>query len=419
MNALTIVTDIFRNPPILLGIVAFIGLCIQKKPWTEVISGTIKTIMGFVVLRLGGGIIGHNLDIFGQLFTNGFHIEGIIPSNEAVVGLALAKVGSVTALIVLFGMMMNILIARFTRLRYIYLSGHILVYMSCVLACIMFSHGISSLWMVIIGAIILGLYMSIAPFILRKPSRRIIGSDEYTIGHSGTLSYFIASMVGRWVGSPDHSIETVQMPQKLMFLKDSMVSVTITMLVLFLIVTFKADSEFARHLAGGTDLLLFSIIQAVTFTGGLFIVLTGVKMFINEIVPAYKGIAQKIVPGSVPAVDVAALFDLSPNAVIVGFIASFIGGLITMFILPFAGLAVIIPGLVAHFYTGAASAIYGNATGGRRGAMIGAFINGILLTLLPALLIPLLKNMGFHGTTFGDPDFAVVGIVLGYALMLF
>ncbi|KGQ37797.1 hypothetical protein JP36_04555 [Gallibacterium genomosp. 1] len=51
--------------------------------------------------------------------------------------------------------------------------------------------------------------------------------------------------------------------------------------------------------------------------------------------------------------------------------------------------------------------------GGRRGAILGAFAHGILITFLPVFLLPVLGNLGFSNTTFSDADFGVVGIILG------
>ena len=90
-----------------------------------------------------------------------------------------------------------------------------------------------------------------------------------------------------------------------------------------------------------------------------------------------------------------------------------------MFLLPLFGLSVIVPGLVPHFFTGAAAGVYGNATGGRRGAILGAFANGLIISFLPALLLPVLGSLGFGGTTFGDADFGAVGILLGNLMHLF
>ncbi|MGF6949901.1 ascorbate-specific PTS system EIIC-type component UlaA [Neobacillus sp. B4I6] len=90
-----------------------------------------------------------------------------------------------------------------------------------------------------------------------------------------------------------------------------------------------------------------------------------------------------------------------------------------MFILPIVGLKVIVPGLVPHFFTGAASGVFGNVTGGRRGAMIGSFANGLIISFIPAVLLVFLGNVGFEGTTFGDSDFGVVGILIVSIMKLF
>ena len=74
--------------------------------------------------------------------------------------------------------------------------------------------------------------------------------------------------------------------------------------------------------------------QAITFAAGVYIILAGVRMLIAEIIPAFKGIADKLVPNTKPALDCPTIFPFAPNAVIIGFIFSFIAGLVSMFILP-------------------------------------------------------------------------------------
>ena len=41
---------------------------------------------------------------------------------------------------------------------------------------------------------------------------------------------------------------------------------------------------------------MFSIMQSITFAAGVYIILQGVRMVIAEIVPAFKGISDKLVP---------------------------------------------------------------------------------------------------------------------------
>ncbi|MGL6018317.1 MAG: PTS transporter subunit IIC, partial [Gibbsiella quercinecans] len=164
---------------------------------------------------------------------------------------------------------------------------------------------------------------------------------------------------------------------------------------------------------------VFAIIQSITFAAGVYIILAGVRMIIAEIVPAFKGIADKLVPNAKPALDCPTVFPFAPNAVIIGFLSSFAAGLISMFLCPLFGLSVIVPGLVPHFFCGATAGVYGNITGGRRGAIIGAFVQGLLISFLPAILLPLMGDLGFASTTFGDADFGIIGIILGHIVAFF
>ena len=153
------------------------------------------------------------------------------------------------------------------------------------------------------------------------------------------------------------------------------------------------------------------------------VILFGVRTILAELVPAFQGIAAKAVPGAIPALDAPIVFPYAQNAVLLGFLSSFTGGLVGLAVLslwlnPWLGLALILPGLVPHFFTGGAAGVYGNATGGRVGAVTGGFINGLLITFLPALLLQVLGDFGDANTTFGDTDFGWVGIATGYPAML-
>ena len=151
----------------------------------------------------------------------------------------------------------------------------------------------------------------------------------------------------------------------------------------------------------------------ITFAAGFILIQNGVRLVLNEIVPAFKGIATKLVPNSKPALDCPIVFPYAPNAVLIGFISSFIGGVVSMLALGAMGLTIIIPGVVPHFFTGAAAAVFGNSTGGRRGAIIGSFVNGVIISMLPVALLPVLGNLGIANSTFSDADFGVMGIFLG------
>ncbi|CAH0202292.1 PTS ascorbate transporter subunit IIC [Priestia megaterium] len=415
-----IMKDILGTPAILVGLFALIGLLLQKKKSADIVSGTLKTIMGFLILGAGANILIASLEAFGKMFNKAFSVEGIIPNNEAIVAVAQQTFGTETAMIMLLGMIVNIIIARITKFKYIFLTGHHTMFMACLIAAILSTGGLTGAPLVLIGALLLGILMVLFPALLQPYVREITGSNDIAVGHFGSLGYLVAGFIGRRVGNRKKTTEEIKVPQSLGFLRDTSVSVSLTMTVLFIVVALFAGPAFIEtKLSGGQNFIVYSLIQAITFAAGVYVVLAGVRMLLAEIVPAFKGIADKAVPNAIPALDCPTVFPFAPNAVVIGFFSSFIAGLISMFFLPLFGLSIIVPGLVPHFFTGAAAGVFGNATGGRRGAVVGSFANGILISFLPAILLPVLASLGFKGTTFGDSDFSAVGILLSMLIKLF
>lgn len=88
-----IIENILTQASITIALIAMLGLCLQKKSAGQVISGTLKTLLGFQVLSAGSSIIVGSLTYFGEIFTAGFHMQGIIPSIEAINGQAMNELG--------------------------------------------------------------------------------------------------------------------------------------------------------------------------------------------------------------------------------------------------------------------------------------------------------------------------------------
>ncbi|MGG4197743.1 PTS ascorbate transporter subunit IIC [Peribacillus frigoritolerans] len=408
-----IMNDILGTPSILVGLFALIGLLLQRKSSADVVSGTLKTVMGFIIIGAGAAVLIGALDIFSKMFDHAFNVQGVIPNNEAIVAAAQSDFGTSTALIMVFGMVVNVLLARFTPFKYIFLTGHHTLFMACLLAVTLSVGGLSGFPLILVGSILLGVCMVLFPALLQPYVRKITGSDDFAIGHFGTIGYFVSATVGKWFGNKEKTTEQIKVPKSLGFLRDTSVAVSLTMTMFFVIVAlFSGQNYIETELSGGSNFIVFSFIQAITFAAGVYIILAGVRMLIAEIVPAFKGIADKVAPNTKPALDCPTIFPFAPNAVIIGFLFSFLAGLLSMFLLPALGLKVIVPGLVPHFFTGAAAGVFGNATGGRRGAMLGSFANGLIISFLPAILLVFLGDVGFEGTTFGDSDFGVVGLLI-------
>ena len=134
--------------------------------------------------------------------------------------------------------------------------------------------------------------------------------------------------------------------------------------------------------------------------------------------PAFRGIAEKLVPGATPAIDCPVCYPYAPNAVIIGFLVSFVGGFVGLMVLGVVNtsimpVALILPGVVPHFFCGATAGVFGNAEGGLKGCVAGAFIHGLLVTFLPALCMPVFTAIDFTSATFSDADFSWMGILFG------
>lgn len=405
--------DVLSNPSILVGLIALIGLVAQRKSITECIKGTVKTILGFVILGAGAGLVVNSLGDFAVIFQHAFHITGIVPNNEAIVSIAQEAFGKEMAMIMLFAMVVNILIARFTPWKFIFLTGHHTLFMSMMVAAILSTSGMSGVSLVAAGSILVGSLMVFFPAIGHKYMKQVTGSNDVAIGHFSTLSYVLAGFIGSKFGNKAHSTEDMDVPKGLLFLRDTPVAISFTMFIIFIITCLFAGGDFVREVSGGDHWFMFSLMQSISFAAGVYVILQGVRMVISEIVPAFKGISDKLVPNAIPALDCPVVFPYAPNAVLVGFLSSFTAGLVGMVLLYLMGLTMIIPGVVPHFFVGAAAGVFGNATGGRRGAMLGAFASGLLITFLPVFLLPVLGSLGFENTTFSDADFGVVGILLG------
>ena len=74
-----IVYDIFGQAAFLLGLIALIGLLLQKKKASQVISGTIKTIVGYLLFNIGSSAAQEALTGFQELFSEAFGLVGVKP----------------------------------------------------------------------------------------------------------------------------------------------------------------------------------------------------------------------------------------------------------------------------------------------------------------------------------------------------
>ena len=426
-----LVNEVLSVPAYLIGIITAIGLIALRKSVGQVAGGALKAVLGFLLIGAGATLVTASLTPLGVMIQGALGAQGVVPTNEAIAGIAQEEFGAQVAWLMILGFVVAILLARFTPLRYVFLTGHHLLFMATLITIVMASAGMPTVVVVVLGAALLGILMVSLPALAQPWTRRISGDDSIAIGHFGTAGYIAAGAVGRLVDPKvrSRSTEDLKVPESLRFLRDSMVATALSMVLMYLVVAMvflaRAGQEtafeaFDGGATGVGNYLMQSVTQGLQFGIAVAVILFGVRTILGELVPAFQGIAAKVVPGAIPALDAPIVFPYAQNAVLIGFLSSFAGGLVGLLVLgtwlgPTLGLALILPGLVPHFFTGGAAGVYGNATGGRRGAVAGGFVNGLLVTFLPALLLKVLGTFGSANTTFGDTDFGWFGILIGYS----
>jgi len=436
MEIFAVLLELVKLPAFVLGLIALIGLVIQRKSAPEVLVGTIKTILGLLIMSIGIGALINALIPIQAMFEAGVPAGGFetfVTFDEAVVSavqdLNKADIGAAIAWTMLFGFIIHLLLARFTKFKYVYLTGHMIWIHAGAFAILFHSFGLSLLWTVVLASIVDGLYMTLAPALAQPVMRKIVGNDDIAFGHGQTLLNMVGAWTGQLIGNPEDSAEDTEMADTLSFFRDMAVSISLIMIaVAFVAVVLSliqiGVSGVEETISGGQNWFVFTLLQALGFTAGVLVLLQGVRMLIAEIVPAFKGVADRLIPGARPALDCPVIYPFAPNSLIIGMISGTIGQVLGMVALALIKWPVPLPSMIVAFFASGAGAIFGNATGGKRGAWAGGFLWGFAGWFMISFAYKYqvfgdLNAMGATSLGFTVPDAIIPAIVIWLVAKLF
>lgn len=402
----------FRNPALFMGLVVAIGLILQRKPIDAILKGIFKGIIGMVILLKGVDIVVSSITPLANAFSGLFDTQ----SNSTLgdFNVFLGQYGSYVGLILLCGFVINIIIARYTRFKTIYLTGNILFWYPMLFLAVGIENNVSGLKLFIFTLIMYILVITIFPYILRKHVKYVTGNDSFTIGHTASIYCLLGSYIGKLVGQKDKNIENLNLPKSLSFFRDTNITAAIVMFIVYIIVGLFIGKESRISIYGSEPLITYSLIQGITFAAGMIILLTGVRMILGEIIPSFKGIADKLAKGSIPALDIPMIFPYGPNALLIGFIIALITSIGTLFLLGASGVLTfaLIPLVVACYFDVAPGAIFANARGGWPAAIITSALGGIILMVLAAISLNLVSGtVGNFIQTYGGNEFSIWVII--------
>ena len=154
----------------------------------------------------------------------------------------------------------------------------------------------------------------------------------------------------------------------------------------------------------------------------LAILQLGARTFVTELTASFQGIADKLLPSSVPGVDCAVCYGFGDaNAVTFGFLAGLTGQIIAIVALILMGSpTIIICGFVPVFFDNATIGLVANEKGGLKACLVIPFISGLIQVFGAAFIsgwVGLANYGGYLGMFDWDtvwPMFTVVMHYLGY-----
>jgi PTS system ascorbate-specific IIC component len=410
-----ITNNLFSQVAVLIGIIAIVGLALQRKPFEQVVAGGLRATIGVVVLNIGVEIFVGGLTSFQTIVASALGLEP--PAATATLTDFSAGQGSVVPLIIAGGFVVHVILVRvFRAARFVYLTGHLMYWMSVVItASLVEAFGDVNRWVLAgVGSLLIGCYWVLQPLWTGPLMRRVMGNDDVGLAHTDSTIAIAAGYGAKALrlGDPEkHDSEHLTLPRALSFFKDINVSTAFVIGVIMLVAIVFADSDVVTdQMAGATTLpWVWALLQALRFAAGIAILLFGVRMFLAEIVPAFKGLSERVLPGAKPALDLPVTFTRAPTAVMIGFLASTFTFLVFMGVFAAAGWFVLVPPMIMLFFGGGAGGVFGNAVAGWRGALFGGILNGVVLAFGQWIGWGVWANTAPELATLADSDWFVVG----------
>ena len=330
-------------------------------------------------------------------------------------------------ILLLIAFLVNILLVRFskyTKLRALFTTGHVQVqqaataYWLILFACPFLAK--SDVKLIVVMAIILGSYWAVGSNLTIKPCQELTDGAGFCLAHQQmfgvALNTWLAEKLFNKKGKKAKKIDDVELPGFMSIFNENMVCTSILMLIFFGAILCILGRDYLVEqgfLAEDASMVFYVIETCLYFSVYLAILQLGVRTFVTELTASFQGIADKLLPGSVPGVDCAVIFGFgSANAVPLGFLAGFIGQ-----ILAIAGLillkspVLVICGFVPVFFDNSTIAVFANEKGGIKAALILPFISGICQVLGSALIAGWV-GLAAYGGYVGMWDWAVIWPVM-------
>jgi ascorbate PTS system EIIC component len=431
--------NILTRPEYFIGLVVMLGYILLKKSPPQVFAGTMKAVVGIMIWNVGaGGLVGTFRPILAGL-NDRFALKaavidpyfGLAAANKGLEGMATGLVSWVM-IVLLIGFLWNlvlILFRKFTKCRTQFLTGHILLQQATTATFLIFFAlpEMRDVQGALLTGLLVGTYWAVFSNLTVEATNNLTDNAGFAVGHQQMLAVWVTDKVAGKIGNKDKNLDNVKLPKFLDIFQDNVVTTGTLMLLFFGIIMMILGSDYLRNLdkANFPATLSFAayiINRSLHFAVYLFVLLSGVRMFVAELQESFRGISERLLPGSMPAVDCAATYGYAPpNAVVWGFLFGAIGQFIAIAgLIVFQSPIMIITGFVPVFFDNATIAVFANKRGGIRAATILPVICGILQVLgggFAAWYFGLYQFGGWHGNIDWDTIWPAFGYIVNIIKM--
>lgn len=314
-------SNILTRAELFVGLIVFLGYILQKKKWYETVGGFFKAVVGYLILTVGStGLITTFRPILVGL-NDKFNLNAVVidpyfglnAANEALESIGSSAAWAMTSLLIAFIWNILLLIFRkWTKLRTLLLTGHIMVQQATTVTWIVFLFipSLRNIMGAVLVGMLVGTYQAVSSNLTVEPCLNLTdGKDKFAIGHQQMVAVWIADKTAHFFGKKENSVENMKLPGFLQIFNDSLVATCVLMLVFFGTIMGILGEDFLRELdssfSADTSFPIYVLIQSLYFTVYLQVLNMGVKMFVGELTQSFKGISDRLLPGAIPAVDCA------------------------------------------------------------------------------------------------------------------
>lgn len=426
--------NILTRPQFFIGFIVFAGYMLLRKPIYECLAGFIKAVVGYMILNVAsGGLVGNFRPVLAGL-KDRFDLSAAVIDpyfGQTAAQMSVENVGrsfSMMMMVLLIAFTINIILVMFrkyTKIRTLFITGHVMVQQSS-----------TALWLVIFCfpqlqdpsvvlmlGVLLGVYWSVASNLTVEPVAKLTEGGGFATGHQQMFGIFLVSKLAKKIGNPKNSLENLKLPGFLSIFNENVVATGILMFIFFGIIISILGPDLMHQIDKGfspkQNFLFYILEKSLNFAVYLTILQLGVRMFVSELTNSFQGISDKLLPGSMPAVDCAATYGFGhPNAVTFGFLFGAFGQFLAIIgLIVFHSPILIISGFVPLFFDNATFAVFANRLGGIRAAAIFPFLSGMIQVLgggFAAWYFTTGNFGGWHGNFDWDTVWPLIGVIMNH-----